>query len=630
MMDEGVGSERSMRGKTTLWGLAAGLTILQSLAAGIAVEASTTTTPVPLNGNAAADNGDDLAPRATTDGSGNWIVVWHSNENLGGVTGGDNDVFLSRSTNNGSSWSPVAVLNVNAGTDAGADSFPDIVTDRNGAWVAVWESNDTLGGTIGTDWDILVSRSTNNGITWTAPLPLNATAGGDSRDDMHPSVSADGAGNWLAVWQSNEDLNGTIGQDFDILVSRSTDHAVTWSTPVPLNTNAAGDAGGDTYPQVVADQLGNWVAVWQSTDTLGDTVGSDSDIFVARSSNNGITWSVPAALNSNASTDSGSDVSPQVHTDGAGYWSAVWQSDDSLGTGLGADGDVLISRSTSNGASWTYPAPLNANAGTDSGADVAPQISMHVGGAWVAVWHSYEDLGGSLGSDSDILMARSFDNGENWSFPTPLNTTAASDSVEDLDPEIVTDAMGNWLTTWTGSVGSDRDIMYTNCAPPSDIDCDAVSDISDNCPGVANPGQTDGDVDGVGDRCDNCPSTSNGSQLNTDLTLSASGAGVNGDLFGDACDSDDDNDDFNDVIEAALGTNLLDNCMGSPGSGGDAWPLDNNVSGAANVVDVLAYKGKIPAPVDASHPKRLDLDNNNTLNVTDVLQYKGVLPKLCW
>lgn len=169
MMDEGVGSERSMRGKTTLWGLAAGLTILQSLAAGIAVEASITTTPVPLNGNAAADNRDDLAPRATTDGSGNWIVVWHSNENLGGVTGGDNDVFLSRSTNNGSSWSPVAVLNVNAGTDAGADSFPDIVTDRNGVWVAVWQSNDTLGGTIGTDWDILVSRSTNNGITWTAP-----------------------------------------------------------------------------------------------------------------------------------------------------------------------------------------------------------------------------------------------------------------------------------------------------------------------------------------------------------------------------------------------------------------------------------------------------------------------------
>ena len=46
--------------------------------------------------------------------------------------------------------------------------------------VAVWTSVDDLGGTIGTDIDILVSRSTNNGASWTAPAPLNTNAASDS------------------------------------------------------------------------------------------------------------------------------------------------------------------------------------------------------------------------------------------------------------------------------------------------------------------------------------------------------------------------------------------------------------------------------------------------------------------
>ena len=65
----------------------------------------------------------------------------------------------------------------------------------------MWQSDDSLGGTIGTDWDILVSRSTDAGGTWTAPAPLNTNAASDSGTTVDPQVTTDGAGNWVAVWR---------------------------------------------------------------------------------------------------------------------------------------------------------------------------------------------------------------------------------------------------------------------------------------------------------------------------------------------------------------------------------------------------------------------------------------------
>lgn len=52
---------------------------------------------------------------------------------------------------------------------------------------------------------------------WTAPVGVNTNAATDSGDDWYPQVATDGAGNWVAVWFSDEDLGGTIGTDLDIL-----------------------------------------------------------------------------------------------------------------------------------------------------------------------------------------------------------------------------------------------------------------------------------------------------------------------------------------------------------------------------------------------------------------------------
>ena len=158
-------------------------------------------------------------------------------------------------------FGPSAALNTNAGSDSGNDFHPQVTTDAAGNWVAVWRSGENLGGTIGTDSDILFSRSTDAGATWTFPVPLNRNASSDSGEDYIPQVTTDGAGNWVAVWASYDSLGGTIGTEGDILVARSTDAGATWTTPAPLNANAGSDSGYDWGPQVTTDAAGNWVAV---------------------------------------------------------------------------------------------------------------------------------------------------------------------------------------------------------------------------------------------------------------------------------------------------------------------------------------------------------------------------------
>src|SRR5262245_39306376 len=75
----------------------------------------------------------------------------------------------------GAPLSSPAIGTTNASTDTGHDATPDLATDGHGVWVAVSQSTENLGGTIGSDTDIFFARSLNNGQTWSAPAVLNTT-----------------------------------------------------------------------------------------------------------------------------------------------------------------------------------------------------------------------------------------------------------------------------------------------------------------------------------------------------------------------------------------------------------------------------------------------------------------------
>lgn len=418
-----------------------------------------------LNSNAATDNGTDVTPHLVTDGAGLWGAAW---------TGTGGDILFARSTDDGATWSPALMLNPTPATQGGG---VQLATDGT-TWIAIWNARGPGGAD---DSDVLVVRSTDGGVNWSAPTTLNSNPPLGASHDLEPRIATDGVGTWIVVWDSDDTLGDTVGSDYDILFSRSTDAGVSWTAPAALNTNAGSDVGLDREPAIATDGA-TWLVVWSARDALGGAIGTDDDIVFARSMDAGVTWSAPAALNANAASDSGNDYSPQVATDGAGTWVAVWTSTDSLGGTIGTDEDILFARSVDGGATWSFPAPLNVNASSDGGAnDDEAQIATDRHGTWVAVWYG-ATLGGPVVTDDDIRVARSVDGGASWSAPLPMNDNPSRDRSFESDPFVATDGAGTWLAVWDsqdslgGTIGDDFDILVARgrdvaCSPAPRAAC---------------------------------------------------------------------------------------------------------------------------------------------------------------
>jgi Neuraminidase (sialidase) len=344
-----------------------------------------------LQTNGKNDNEGDFRPVLASDRGNTIVATWHSRENLNGA-GTDFDIFAAKSEDGGSTWTNPVVVNSNGVADSQGDLRPDIATNAAGTWIVCWESTDSLGGT-GTDADIFISRSVDNGSTWTPALPVN-DAINDSGRDMNPGIATDANGTWVIVW----DVSAANGNQ-SVLMSRSIDEGLNWSAPVDLTT---GFPGGSFLPDVASDGNGNWLVGYA-------TESERSNIGIVRSSDRGATWSQPERLHA-VEAEEGQDFEVAIKSDGMGTWIAAWESGNALGASIGSDQDILFSRSIDQGQTWTLPAALNRNAGDDGDAtDQGVSLASPAPGKWVAVWTSEASFFDSIGDDNDVLTAVSID-----------------------------------------------------------------------------------------------------------------------------------------------------------------------------------------------------------------------------
>jgi hypothetical protein len=131
-----------------------------------------------------------------------------------------------------------------------------------------------------------------------------------------------------------------------------------------------------------------------------------------------------------------------------------------------------------------------------------------------------------------------------------LAACGSSSKDPDTDGDTISDNTDNCPTVVnTNQANQDNDSAGDACdAFPQDAtetldsDNDGVGDNSDVFPTDATE-TIDTDNDTIGNNADNCPNTANTNQINTDANFE------NGDIFGDACDADDDNDNTLDVSD---------------------------------------------------------------------------------
>jgi hypothetical protein len=212
------------------------------------------------------------------------------------------DIYFSYSTNYGAGFSTPVIIN-DTGHDLGNMPIPAVAPD--GTVYVVWLDYNVITGGTGT---LYLDKSTNGGVTWGTDIfianinlpPLNLNTGSGITDALAKG------GTPLAVSPNNPnelyityaaDPDGAGPDEADIFFIRSTDGGNTWTLPLQVNHD-------DTTQN---DQFLPWMAVkndgtidiaWY--DRRIDSLDAKWDVFIARSTDKGNSFSKNVRLNNNS------------------------------------------------------------------------------------------------------------------------------------------------------------------------------------------------------------------------------------------------------------------------------------------------------------------------------------------
>jgi Neuraminidase (sialidase) len=203
-----------------------------------------------------------------------------------------NGIFVRRSLDGGKTWEadhiPVAEQPSTPGIPF--EDKPYIVAD---ATKSKFAGNLYIGWTRWrlTDSQIVISRSTDVGKTWSEPVEIDAHPG-LPRDDNGAAEGFDGAvapdGTLYAIWSQDNDIMLTSSRDGGKSFSHA--RAVIHTAPIMFAIDTLDRANG--FPQVAIDQKSKRLYV-----TWSDYRNGDLDVFLSSSDDGGKRWSPAIRVN---------------------------------------------------------------------------------------------------------------------------------------------------------------------------------------------------------------------------------------------------------------------------------------------------------------------------------------------
>lgn len=211
-----------------------------------------------------------------------------------------NGIFVRRSLDGGKTWE------TDAATVTAHDSTPNIPFEDK-PWI-VTDFSGPHAGNIYVGWtqftltgsDLLFSRSTDGGKSWSRPIKLN-TIPGLPRDDngalegFHGVVGPDGT--LYTIWDDRDGIMMAISHDGGARFSK--DRRIIPAGPGYFGITGVARSNG--FPQIGLDPRANGSAAGNAGGNLyvswSDYTNGDVDVFVSASADHGRTWSAPVRVN---------------------------------------------------------------------------------------------------------------------------------------------------------------------------------------------------------------------------------------------------------------------------------------------------------------------------------------------
>jgi hypothetical protein len=203
-----------------------------------------------------------------------------------------NGIFVRRSLDGGKSWEAdhIPVAEQPSAVGIPFEDKPYIVADTS---KSKFSGNLYIGWTRWrlTDSQMVLSRSTDDGKTWSEPVEIDAHPG-LPRDDNGAAEGFDGAvgpdGTLYTIWSQDDDLMFTYSRDGGKTFSHA--RPILHTAPTMFAIDTLDRANG--FPQIAIDPKSKRLYV-----TWSDYRNGDLDIFISSSDDGGKHWSAAARVN---------------------------------------------------------------------------------------------------------------------------------------------------------------------------------------------------------------------------------------------------------------------------------------------------------------------------------------------